>query len=211
MKQRKQFLNHLEDLTSTVFKMSHEVEVRIGQLIQQVEKRDEKALKDLAIEDVHINDLEILINEKIVSIITLEAPVASDLRMLISYIKIAEDLERISDNVVNVANILAKHDIKHQEIKNKLVTMLKLCELMLIDVTSAMKTKDLTLVREIMTRDEDVDAIYLEITSSSIYEIDDRVLMSQVSLITKFIERIEDHIENIGEHQFFYLTGQQYQ
>ena len=211
MKQRKQFLNHLEDLTSTVFKMSHEVEVRIGQLIQQVEKRDEKALKDLAIEDVHINDLEILINEKIVSIFTLEAPVASDLRMLISYIKIAEDLERISDNVVNVANILAKHDIKHQEIKNKLVTMLKLCELMLIDVTSAMKTKDLTLVREIMTRDEDVDAIYLEITSSSIYEIDDRVLMSQVSLITKFIERIGDHIENIGEHQFFYLTGQQYQ
>ncbi|CAM3411914.1 phosphate signaling complex protein PhoU [Nosocomiicoccus ampullae] len=211
MKQRKQFLNHLDDLTSTIFKMSHEVEVRIHQLIEQIEKRDEKALKDLAIEDIHVNDLEILINEKIVSIITLEAPVASDLRMLISYIKIAEDLERISDNVVNVANILAKHDIEHQEIKNKLVAMLKLCELMLIDVTSAMKTKDLPLVREIMTRDEDIDAIYLEITSSSIYEIDDRVLMSQVSLITKFIERIGDHIENIGEHLFFYLTGQQYQ
>lgn len=211
MKQRKQFLNHLDDLTSTIFKMSHEVEVRIHQLIEQIEKRDEKALKDLAIEDIHVNDLEILINEKIVSIITLEAPVASDLRMLISYIKIAEDLERISDNVVNVANILAKHDIEHQEIKNKLVAMLKLCELMLIDVTSAMKTKDLPLVREIMTRDEDIDAIYLEITSSSIYEIDDKVLMSQVSLITKFIERIGDHIENIGEHLFFYLTGQQYQ
>lgn len=211
MKQRKQFLNHLDDLTSTIFKMSHEVEVRIHQLIEQIEKRDEKALKDLAVEDVNVNDLEILINEKIVSIITLEAPVASDLRMLISYIKIAEDLERISDNVVNVANILAKHDIEHQEIKNKLVAMLKLCELMLIDVTSAMKTKDLPLVREIMTRDEDIDAIYLEITSSSIYEIDDKVLMSQVSLITKFIERIGDHIENIGEHLFFYFTGQQYQ
>src|SRR5699024_3973209 len=200
MKQRKQFLNHLDDLTSTVFKMSHEVEVRIHQLIQQVEKRDEKALKHLAVEDVNVNDLEILINEKIVSIITLEAPVASDLRMLISYIKIAEDLERISDNVVNVVNILANHVIQHKEIINKL----KLCELMLIDITSDMKTKDLTLVREIMARDEDVDAIYLEITSSSIYEIDDRVLMSQVSLITKFIERIGDHIENIGEHQFFY-------
>lgn len=211
MKQRKQFLNHLDDLTSTIFKMSHEVEMRIHQLIEQIDKRDEKALKDLAIEDVYVNDLEILINEKIVSIITLEAPVASDLRMLISYIKIAEDLERISDNVVNVANILAKYDIEHQEIKNKLVTMLKLCELMLIDVTSAMKTKDLSLVREIMTRDEDIDAIYLEITSSSIYEIDDRVLMSQVSLITKFIERVGDHVENIGEHLFFYLTGQQYQ
>ena len=211
MKQRKNFLNHLDDLTSTIFKMSHEVEMRINQLIQQIEKRDEKALKDLAIEDVYVNDLELLINEKIVSIITLEAPVASDLRMLISYIKIAEDLERISDNVVNVANILAKHAIEHQEIKNKLVAMLKLCELMLIDVTSAMKTKDLPLVKEIMIRDEDIDAIYLEITSSSIYEIEDRVLMSQVSLITKFIERIGDHVENIGEHLFFYLTGQQYQ
>ncbi|OFO55508.1 MULTISPECIES: phosphate signaling complex protein PhoU [Nosocomiicoccus] len=211
MKPRQNFINNLDEVTSYVFRLSNEVEKRIDKLIHCIEHRNVDALKDISKEDIVVNDLELLINEKIISLITLEAPVASDLRMLISYIKIAEDLERVADNVVNIANVSAEYNIGSEEIINKFKSMLQLSKLMLSDATVAMETKDLALIKELLSRDEDIDMLYIDTTSEAIEKIEDKVIMSQVVLIAKYIERIGDHLENISEHLYYYLTGRQYQ
>ncbi|OFL47073.1 hypothetical protein HMPREF2767_00645 [Nosocomiicoccus sp. HMSC067E10] len=211
MKPRQNFINNLDEVTSYVFRLSNEVEKRIDKLIHCIEHRNVDALKDISKEDIVVNDLELLINEKIISLITLEAPVASDLRMLISYIKIAEDLERVADNVVNIANVSAEYNIGSEEIINKFKSMLQLSKLMLSDATVAMETKDLALIKELLSRDEDIDMLYIDTTSEAIEKIEDKVIMSQVVLIAKYIERIGDHVENISEHLYYYLTGRQYQ
>lgn len=211
MKPRQNFINNLDEVTSYVFRLSNEVEKRIDKLIHCIEHRNVDALKDISKEDIVVNDLELLINEKIISLITLEAPVASDLRMLISYIKIAEDLERVADNVVNIANVSAEYNIGSEEIINKFKSMLELSKLMLSDATVAMETKDLALIKELLSRDEDIDMLYIDTTSEAIEKIEDKVIMSQVVLIAKYIERIGDHLENISEHLYYYLTGRQYQ
>ncbi|WP_040928352.1 phosphate signaling complex protein PhoU, partial [Nosocomiicoccus massiliensis] len=204
MKPRQNFINNLDEVTSYVFRLSNEVEKRIDKLIHCIEHRNVDALKDISKEDIVVNDLELLINEKIISLITLEAPVASDLRMLISYIKIAEDLERVADNVVNIANVSAEYNIGSEEIINKFKSMLQLSKLMLSDATVAMETKDLALIKELLSRDEDIDMLYIDTTSEAIEKIEDKVIMSQVVLIAKYIERIGDHVENISEHLYYY-------
>ena len=126
--------------------------------------------------------------------------------MLISYIKIAEDLERVADNVVNIANVSAEYNIGSEEIINKFKSMLQLSKLMLSDATVAMETKDLALIKELLSRDEDIDMLYIDTTSEAIEKIEDKVIMSQVVLIAKYIERIGDHLENISEHLYYYLS-----
>ena len=67
------------------------------------------------------------------------------------------------------------------------------------------------LLHEIITRDQDIDAVFVQITTSDIFEESDAFLTGQIQLTAKYLERIGDHIKSIAEHIYFIQTGEQYE
>ena len=210
MTARVKFGNDLEELKQYIYAMSQLLSERFDSLVNVLENNDRALAKELIEQDVDINELEVKINNHSVSLITSQAPVASDLRLIISCIKIAEDLERIGDNISNIAVVSRRTQIMNKQILLRLTTMIRLAKLMLDDAMVAMKTENLSLVNEIIERDNDIDQIFVQVTMSDIYEETDAFVTGQIQLTAKYLERIGDHIENIGEHIFFTLTGKRY-
>ncbi|HLR39254.1 MAG TPA: phosphate signaling complex protein PhoU [Jeotgalicoccus sp.] len=210
MTARVKFVNDLEELKQYIYDMSQLLSERFDSLVNVLENNERALAKELIERDVDINELEVKINDQSVSLITTQSPVATDLRLIISCIKIAEDLERIGDNISNIAEVSRRTQIMNKQILLRLTTMIRLAKLMLDDAMVAMKTEDLSLVNEIIERDNDIDQIFVQVTMSDIYEETDAFVTGQIQLTAKYLERIGDHIENIGEHIFFTLTGKRY-
>ncbi|HFO1121431.1 TPA: phosphate signaling complex protein PhoU [Staphylococcus aureus] len=161
--------------------------------------------------DKHINQLNYNINERVIMLITKQQPIASDLRMMISSLKIASDLERIGDNASSIANIRLRTKITDDYVLTRLKTMGKLAMLMLKDLDQAFKKKDTVLIREIIERDEDIDDLYSHIINATYLIDNDPFVAAQAHLAARHLERIGDHIINIAESVYFYLTGTHYE
>lgn len=190
-----------EDLTSLIEecitlgkachnRLSTAVEILVTDNIEEARK--------LVKADSEINQLESAINAHAINLITTQAPVASDLRTIISCIKIADDLERIGDNISNIAEVRKRIKITNERTLLRFKTMERLASLMLEDVYTAFKESDMDLIREIIERDKDIDAVFVQITTSDIFEESDAFLTGQIQLTAKYLERIGDHIKKIG-------------
>ena len=89
-------------------------------------------------------------------------------------------------------------------------TMGKLAMLMLEDLNTAVKTEDLTLIKEIIERDKDIDDLYINIVNTTYLIDNDPFVAGQAHLAARHLERIGDHISNIAESVYYYLTGEHY-
>ena len=155
--------------------------------------------------------MEANINAHAINLITTQAPVASDLRTIISCIKVADNLERIGDNISNIAEVRKRIKITNERTLLRFKTMERLASLMLEDVYTAFKKSNLELIDEIILRDQDIDAVFVQITTSDIFEESDAFLTGQIQLTAKYLERIGDHIKSIAEHIYYIETGNTYE
>ena len=211
MTARVKFVNDLEELKQYIYDMSQLLSERFDSLVNVLENNERALAKELIERDVDINELEVKINDQSVSLITTQSPVATDLRLIISCIKIADDFERIGDNIGNIAEVRKRIKITNERTLLRFKTMERLASLMLEDVYTAFKEKDIDLLHEIITRDQDIDAVFVQITTSDIFEESDAFLTGQIQLTAKYLERIGDHIKSIAEHIYFIQTGEQYE
>ncbi len=145
-----------------------------------------------------VDGLEKYITEKVISIIVRERPYAHDLRLLVSTIRIISDLERIGDLSVNLFQLYNGKPFKKTTFKlyRRLIDNLD-------DSINALITENVSLAKEIMTRDDEVDSWYEGIYKNSL-KSDDHLMEV---LIAKDMERISDHITNIAEWTVFLYDG----
>ncbi|MEJ7540674.1 phosphate signaling complex protein PhoU [Staphylococcus intermedius] len=161
--------------------------------------------------DRTINQMEYDINEKVVMLITRQQPIAKDLRMMIATLKIASEFERIADNAANIAKIRTRVQITDRYIMTRLETMGALALLMLKDLYDATRNKDLELVKEIIERDIDIDDLYKQIINTSYLIDNDPFVAGQAHLVARYLERIGDHVVNIAEQLYYFITGDRYE
>src|SRR5699024_653705 len=173
-----------------------------GDLVNMViREKYEGELKELIEDLIEIgkkvyNKIEYDINEKVVMLITKQQPMATDLRVMISALKIASELERMADNSTNIAQIRKRVIITDYFILTRLKTMGKLAMLMLKDLENAIRNKDILLIKEIIERDTDIDDLYREISNTTYLIDDDPFISTQAHLAARYLERIGDHIKN---------------
>ena len=160
--------------------------------------------------DKEINQLDYEINEKVIMLITKQQPIATDLRMMMAALKISTDFERMGDNAASIAHIRLRVKINDDYVFTRLKTMGKLAMLMLEDLNTAVKTEDLTLIKEIIERDKDIDDLYINIVNTTYLIDNDPFVAGQAHLAARHLERIGDHISNIAESVYYYLTGEHY-
>jgi len=202
------FHEQLQYLKETLLKMASAVETSIARAIDALIERDNKLADKVIKMDDHINNLEIQIDDLCLKLLALQQPMAVDLRFITSAMKINNDLERIGDHAVNIAE-RAKM-LNEQQLLKPLIDiprMAQIAQSMIKDSLDSFINGDVKKARAVCTRDDDVDQfddqIFRELLT---YMISDTKTISRalnLVLISKNLERIADLSTNIAEEVIF--------
>ena len=195
---RQKYEGQLDGLIKDLRRLGLRVYFNINNALVSLGEEKKSFARQTIEKDKEINHLDHEINEKVIMLITRQQPIAKDLRMMMAALKISTDFERMGDNAASIAHI-------------RLRTMGKLAMLMLEDLNNAIRNKDLPLIKEVIERDEDIDDLYVNIVNTSYLIDNDPFVAGQAHLAARHLERIGDHISNIAESVYYYLTGQHFE
>lgn len=204
---RQEFTREMAELHDSVIELGVLVNERLVGCVDTIKNEDAKTARRKIKEGEKIIELERAINNKSINIITKQQPVATDLRVIISSIKISYELLRISENISNLYKVRKRTIIDNDKLIIRLRTMEKLAHLMLVDVKTAYDEQDISLLKEIIDRDSDIDALFVQITTSDVFDMPDSFITGQSQLAAKYLERIGDHIKSISYQVHFVLTA----
>lgn len=208
---RHNYEGQLDELIKDLRRLGLRVYRNIDLGLQSLSIDDRNFARRAIAKDSEINELETEIHEKVILLITKQQPVASDLRLMMAALKIASNFERIGDNAASIADIRLRAKITDTYVLKRLTTMGKLALLMLTDLKEAVKNNDLLLIKEIIERDNDIDDLYKNIINTSYLIDNDPFVAGQAHLAARHLERIGDHIGDISENIYYYLTGTRYE
>jgi len=169
----------------------------------------ESVLKD----ETPINELQIEIDDFVVQLLALNQLMAADLRLVLAVSRINNDLERIGDQAVNIAQS-AQRILRHPRVKPyvDLPRMSELAEEMVRDALNAVVRRDVDLAQSVLRRDDEVDLLRDQMFRELLtYMMGDSAVIFpafELILVAKNLERIGDHATNIAEDVIYIVAGQ---
>ncbi|HEV3218372.1 MAG TPA: phosphate signaling complex protein PhoU [Candidatus Acidoferrales bacterium] len=206
------FEKDLEELKERLLWMGSLAERAAHQAIHSVFDSDEKLARAVLAEEPAINELQVEIDDRVVQLLALYQLMAMDLRFVLAVSRINNDLERIGDQAVNIAQS-AQRIMRHPRVKPyvDLPRMSELAEEMVRDSLNALVRKDTELAQEILKRDDEVDSLRDQIFRELLtYMMGDSAVVFpafELILVAKNLERIGDHATNIAEDVIYMVAG----
>ncbi len=203
----------LQKLKKRILSLGTMVEERVRMAIKAVETRDEKLAKRIIEMDREIDENEVEVEEECLKILALHQPVAVDLRFIAAVIKINNDLERIGDQAVNIAERVVSIARRPQvTVPFDYKLMAEKTETMLKESLDALVNLDADLAHKVCLKDDEVDDINREIydkVKEAIRSHPDRVgYMINLLLVSRHLERIADLTTNIAEEVIYLIEGE---
>jgi phosphate transport system protein len=209
----KHFIRELEKTKKMILTLGAMAEERVHLAIKAIRKKDASIARKIISSDYELDEMEVDIEEECLKILALYQPVAIDLRFLIAMIKINNDLERIGDEAVNIAQrvgIIAKWDEPQTTFDYSL--MAEKTEKMLKMSLDALVNMDTDIAFKVSILDDEVDAIKDQVYDHVKNAIDSRVdrggYLINLLLISRHLERIADHATNIAEEVIYMIEGE---
>lgn len=206
------FKEEQKDLREKVLQMASLVEEAISLSIKGVKERDMEVLKGVYEREERINNLQMEIDEIGLMFLALRQPIAADLRFVVSAMKINNELERIGDEAVNIAE-RAEYLLKKPLLK-PLIDIPKMAEVaqqMVMDAIRSLLERDLSLAKAVREMDDEVDNLRDQIFRELLtYMMEDsRNVKRAMALISvaRYLERIGDHATNIAENVTYMISG----
>jgi phosphate transport system protein len=206
------FVEELEQLKAKLLEQSSLVESAIYRSITAVVQKDEALAQEVLRNEGRINQIEIDIDDFAVSLLALQQPMAADLRFIIASIKINNDLERMGDLAVSIAqraiSLLSEPIIKPMI---DIPHISALVQSMVRKSLDSFVTRDADLARSVLSSDDAVDSL----RNASFHELisfmeqDPKNIRQSVDLLSvvRNLERIADHATNIAEDVLFLAKG----
>jgi phosphate transport system protein len=206
------FEEQLDELRKRLLEMSGLVESAVYRSVQSLVEKDEQQAQQVLQNESRINQMEIDIDELATQLLALDQPVATDLRFITAATKINNDLERMGDLAVNIAERALS--LMHEPLVKPLIDiphMASLVEGMVRKALDAFVRKDTELARSVLVSDDAVDdlrdSVYGELIS---YMQSDPANVRQcvdLMFVARNLERIADHATNIAEGVLFLVEG----
>jgi len=209
----KHLQREIENLKKKILDLGGRIEAVVHEAIRSIEERDAVLAQKIIDEDIEIDHTEVEIEEDCLKILALHQPVAIDLRFIVVILKINNDLERIGDLGVNIAErsvFLAS--VPQVNASLDFVRMSKKTEAMLNKCLDALVNMSSELAIEVCADDDEVDAMnrqmYLKI-QDAMQEYPDQVpSLIHLLSVSRHLERIADHATNIAEDVVYMIEGQ---
>jgi phosphate transport system protein len=209
---RRHFHDDLNHVKVRLLTMSGEAEAALGLAVQALLERDAAKAKQVIQGDRSIDGMEMEIEAQCIDLLALHQPMARDLRMLTSALKIANDLERVGDHAVNIAQS-AERLAQARPItpEPEIIEMARLAREMLSDALEAFIRGDAAAGREVCRRDDQVDALHRSVFRILLtHMMEDAHSISagmELFLVSRNLERVADLATNIGEDVVFLVEG----
>ena len=209
---RTNFDKELDLLNKELIKMGSLVEDRIKSSVEALINRDKNLAKNIIEGDIEVDNMEKDIESKCLKLILRQQPVARDLRLISSILKMITDLERIGDHAQDISEIsLLFSREKHIKELTHIPQMAESTIYMVKKSIDAFVNHDMDLAYEVIKFDDKVDHLFDIIKDELILLIREDVNNGEQAInflmIAKYFERIGDHAENIAEWVVFSITG----
>ena len=208
----KAFDEDITRLRGLIAEMGGLAELSVQEALDALISRSEDTAQAVIVRDKKIDALETEIDRLAVRVIALRAPMADDLREVIAALKIAGVLERIGDYAKNIAKRVDRIEAnKMFEPLTLLPAMGEIAIEMVHDVLTAYAARDPLLAKEVIERDNKVDAFYNSIFRNLVsYMMENPATISsaaQLLFVARNLERIGDHATNVAEMVHYAATG----
>lgn len=206
--EQRHFDKELSDLKQKLLLMAAKVETLINQAIEALKKKDDALAEGVLAIDKEVDRMEIEIEDQAVSLIALHQPAAADLRFLIGAIKINNDLERIGDHGVNIAESALK--LSGQPDVKPLIDIPRMATLatgMLKDSLDSFVQNDPAKAKLVCERDDQVDdikdSIFRVLLTYMMEKPDTIGRAMELILVSRNLERVADLATNICEETIY--------
>jgi phosphate transport system protein len=203
----------IEDLKNKIIQMGEDVEDRVYRATLSVIKHNEHMARDVVDKDEEIDAIEVEIEEDCLRLLALYQPVAVDLRFIITVMKINNELERVGDLAVNIAErsiFLAGQDVS--VIPFDVAGMALQAESMLTRSIDSLVNMDVKLAHRVRSEDDDVDAknqqMYLRVKDEILQNPEQINYLLHFLSIGRHLERIADHATNIAEEVIYLIDAE---
>lgn len=207
---RNKFEEQLEQLNIELIEMGSLCEQRISDAIKALTTHNMELAKMVMEKDAEIDHKEREIESLCLKMLLQQQPVARDLRLISSALKMITDMERIGDQAADIAEIVSMANISVEDLTN-IVGMGEATMKMVTDSIDAYVRKDLELAKRVIDYDDVVDDYFVKIKKELIAFISnsesDGEFAVDLLMIAKYFERIGDHATNIAEWVEFSITG----
>ncbi|MGH9733969.1 MAG: phosphate signaling complex protein PhoU [Candidatus Acidiferrales bacterium] len=206
------FEHDLGQLKERLLVMAGLAERAVHQSVEAVFEKSEHLANRVLEEEPAINEMQIEIDDRVMQLVALQAPMAVDLRFVLCASRINNDLERIGDQGVNIAQS-ALRILRHPQVKPyvDLPRMSELVEGMVRESLNALVHGDAELAKSVLIRDDEVDHLRDQIFRELLtYMMENSAVVFpafELILITKNLERIGDHATNIAEDVIYMVAG----
>ena len=202
----------LEQLGRLLAQMGGLAETQLDAALDVVMRRDSEQAVKIREDDRKIDSLEKDVEGLVVRMLALRQPVANDLRVVVSTLKIASDLERVGDYAKNIAKrAIALSQLPATPSTVMIGRLGKLVQQLLKDVLDAYLQRDVEKAVAVWEFDAEVDALYTAVFRELLtYMMEDPrniTACTHLLFIAKNLERIGDHATNIAETLQFQVTG----
>lgn len=206
------FEQELADLRISLEEMSQYVEDSLLRLQMALESDDKVSAEQIIKDDKNVNDMERSIEAKCLALITKQHPIAGDLRLVSSVLKVVTDIERIGDHIADIALLSLRYkEVKFHEISGHIMPMIRAAGEMVADAVDSFIKRDNESANEVIRKDDIVDELFNKVKYDVIeklkFGIEDIDRCIDVLMIAKYLERIGDHATNIAEWEVFKETG----
>lgn len=210
---RERYSQNLLDVKHKVLTMGSMVENVINMSVTALTNGDLELARKVYKEDDKIDLLEIEIEQECITLLALQSPMAKDLRIIATALKLITDLERMGDHAVNIAKVTLQ--IGEEKLIKPLVEiprMAKICQDMVKLSLDAFVNEDITLAKKVAEIDEEIDVMYENLVKELfilIGEHKDNISQgTKLLFVGRFLERIADHTTNICERLVYMVTGE---
>jgi len=210
--ERHHFEDELQALKNRLLAMGALVEDRVHRAVRSLIDRRMEEADEVITSDQEVNELHIELDDRCLKLLATQTPLAGDLRLITSAMKINSDLERIGDQAVNIAENVVKI-LPYPPLKPliDIPRMAEIAEKMTRDALDCFVRKDPTLARDVLKRDDEVDQlkdqVFRELLTYMMADPGTIQRALSLILISRNIERIADHATNIAEDVIFLVEA----
>ena len=210
---RNRFDRQLSTLNDELIEMGSMIEKSIETAIKALVNQDVDLARHAIEADEEIDRQERIIEDLCLKLLLQQQPVAKDLRLISSALKMITDMERIGDHASDISEItIALADQPYIKKLEHIQQMAKETMIMLVGSIEAFVDKDLEKANEVIKRDDVVDDLFDKVKKELIQMIQENAdkgeQAADLLMVAKYMERIGDHATNISEWVIFSITGE---
>jgi phosphate transport system protein len=210
---RDKYIKQLDDVRKLTIKMGRRAEELVNDSIKALESQDAELAQQVIDSDKEVDKMFLDLEAKVIKVIATQAPVASDLRLLLTALKNSTDVERVGDFAKDISMVTI--ELKDDKYFTKLIMIPKMAEITLKMVREALQSfddEDVVMAKKVHEEDDLVDEIFSRLfrtlTSFVMENPKNTSQALRLMLVARHLERIADHAVNIANRTVYLIEGE---